>query len=210
MIKWIIWDLGGVVINLNIKNVSDLLQNKYLLKEEELSFLMREEFRVDIEHYSPTEMAVAGLIDKHEYLTEIEKKLAYKVNKYEIEQIINSILIGENNDTIDIIKKINSLGKSQACMSNVDNLHWERILKFPNVSYLFEKKFLSFEQKLVKPHAAAYSRLLDIIDCPAQECIFIDDRKDNIDAALIMGFDAIQFHSAKEIGYELKIRNIAI
>ena len=54
--------------------------------------------------------------------------------------------------------------------------------------------------KLAKPEHAIYQLLLSRYDLKPEECVFIDDRKDNVDAAIALGMSGIVYPgSAQEL-----------
>ena len=52
---------------------------------------------------------------------------------------------------------------------------------------------VSSHVKLAKPEPAIYQLLLSKYNLNPQECVFIDDRKDNVDAAHALGMKGIVF-----------------
>ena len=60
---------------------------------------------------------------------------------------------------------------------------------------LFDGGVASCEVKINKPDPRIYQALLDKYQLKADECIFIDDRADNIKAASLLGLGTYQMHS---------------
>lgn len=58
---------------------------------------------------------------------------------------------------------------------------------------------LSYKIGMVKPNADIYRRLLSMYGLRAQECLFIDDRADNCEAAIREGYHAIQYTTREEV-----------
>lgn len=193
LLKFIFWDLGGVVVDLDFQGMMREALEKFNISQSDLLPLIHEEFKMPPSHYSLTEKAVAGLLTKEEYIAGIKESLNGKINEPDIEYLLQRVLTREKYATVALIQKLSKNGIHQACMSNIDQIHWERIQMFPSINGLFDKKFLSFEQKLVKPHMAAFDRILEMLACKKDELIFIDDREDNIQSAHHYGIDAIQF-----------------
>ncbi|MCC5903433.1 MAG: HAD hydrolase-like protein [Halomonas sp.] len=193
--QWVVWDLGGVVVELDFRGMMEDATEKFNIDKSELLPLIREEFRVSPSNYSLTEKAVAGLITKEVYISEIKSAISNDISECEIENLLKRILVGEKQETVLLIKKLAQRGFRQACMSNIDQAHWEKIQSFPNVNNLFEKKFLSFERKLVKPDFEAFFKMLEFLGCDKDDVIFIDDREDNVKSARGSGIDAILFKS---------------
>jgi len=63
---------------------------------------------------------------------------------------------------------------------------------------------ISGEERVCKPDPAIYKILLERYALRASECLFIDDRQDNIDAALGLGIGGIQFRDAEQSRRELE------
>ena len=54
---------------------------------------------------------------------------------------------------------------------------------------------VSYQVKEIKPGRRIYELLLEKYDLKAEECLFFDDRADNVEAARNMGIEAIQVTS---------------
>ncbi|HUZ05172.1 MAG TPA: HAD-IA family hydrolase, partial [Acidobacteriaceae bacterium] len=67
----------------------------------------------------------------------------------------------------------------------------------------FSSFFSSCYVGLRKPGAAIFQRALDILQCDAGEAIFIDDRKENTDAATSVGMQAIQMQTPVQLRDDL-------
>lgn len=58
---------------------------------------------------------------------------------------------------------------------------------------------LSYKIKMVKPDGEIYRKLLSMYGLNAEECLFIDDRADNCEAAVREGYHAIQYTTREEV-----------
>lgn len=67
----------------------------------------------------------------------------------------------------------------------------------------FQGYAVSYQLGLRKPNHAAYLATLNLINKPASECVFIDDREANIIAAREVGLTAFQFSSTEQLRKEL-------
>lgn len=63
----------------------------------------------------------------------------------------------------------------------------------------FEGYAMSFELRARKPEARAFYAALEMIGARADECLFIDDRRENIDSARAIGLNGIKFESAPQL-----------
>ena len=57
---------------------------------------------------------------------------------------------------------------------------------------------VSSHVKLAKPEPAIYQLLLSKYNLKPEECVFIDDRKDNVDAAIALGMNGIVYPGTAE------------
>jgi len=206
--QWVVWDLGGVVVELDFHGMMAEASEKFDIDKSELLPLIREEFKASLSNYSLTEKAVAGLITKEVYIYEIKSAISSDVSENDIEGLLRRVLIGEKNETVSLIKKLTQRGFRQACMSNIDQAHWEKIQSFPNVDNLFEKKFLSFEHNAVKPNFKTFFKMLEFLDCDKEDIIFIDDREDNVKSANDIGIDAVLFKNHSKLLEDFASRGI--
>ncbi len=63
----------------------------------------------------------------------------------------------------------------------------------------FKVAFSSCYVGLRKPEPAMYRRALDILGCPPQRILFIDDREENVAGAVAAGIKAIRFTGAEAL-----------
>lgn len=72
-------------------------------------------------------------------------------------------------------------------LSNTDPLHWSYLRpRLPGVER-FMGQFLSFEWGLIKPDPAYFHAALQRVALPAVDCVFVDDRPENVAAARACG-----------------------
>ncbi|MCQ2592429.1 MAG: HAD family phosphatase [Treponema sp.] len=75
------------------------------------------------------------------------------------------------------------------------NAHWEKVFTFSN---FVDGKLVSAEEKLIKPDEAIYECILNRFNLTATECVFIDDRLENVQAAEKRGINGIHFTNITE------------
>lgn len=113
--------------------------------------------------------------------------------------------IGINPEMYVLVSELKEKQVPIALLSNID----ERLSKLIREFGLYEPFnpcLLSCEIGAEKPNARAYEILLEKLDLPSAEIIFIDDREENVEAAKKLGLDAILFQSSGQIRQELKKR----
>ncbi len=86
-------------------------------------------------------------------------------------------------------------GLGLVCLSN-DVSKWSILLRenFGLTEY-FDHWCISGDIGVRKPDHAAYQSVLDVTGAAAKDCLFIDDRKKNVDAAKLHGMNARLFGS---------------
>ena len=75
--------------------------------------------------------------------------------------------------------------------------------RFPFIDKVDGKVVSGFVQ-LVKPDREIYEYLLNEYDLKAEECVFIDDREENVDAAKEIGINGIWFWNYEQMMGELE------
>lgn len=78
-------------------------------------------------------------------------------------------------------------------LSNTDPMHFAYIHAKMPVLDAFAGWHLSYEIGANKPDAAYYQRYFDRATVEPAQCVFFDDRPENVDAARVLGMDAVLF-----------------
>lgn len=68
----------------------------------------------------------------------------------------------------------------------------------------FEVVVLSHEEGILKPERKIYETVLERLDLPAEECVFIDDQEDVLVPAREMGMKTILYQSVSQLERELQ------
>ncbi|MEZ0609877.1 HAD family hydrolase [Fibrella sp. WM1] len=90
-------------------------------------------------------------------------------------------------------------------LSNTNAIHIREVnrrlvsLGKPTLEELFERVFYSHEVKLLKPDPAIYQHVLTEANLVAEETVFLDDNRANIDAAASLGIRAVHVVAPKTI-----------
>jgi len=73
---------------------------------------------------------------------------------------------------------------------------------------MFGTTIVSGDVKLVKPDIKIYETFLSQSGLAAQDCVFVDDKRENTDGAIAAGMDAIHFTGADALARELTQRGL--
>ncbi len=93
-------------------------------------------------------------------------------------------------------------------LSNTDVMRFGFIRKrFPEILF-FDAYVLSYEVGYMKPAPQIYKVALKKAKARAEECLFIDDREENVEAALKLGIHAIHF--GPQANLEISLREYGL
>ena len=115
--------------------------------------------------------------------------------------------MGINPEMYQLVGELKQKKIRVALLSNID----ERLAGFIRKWGLyepFEPCLLSYEIGIEKPDSKAYELLLQKLNLPAKEVIFIDDLYENVEAANRLGIDAILFESSEQLRQELEKKRL--
>ena len=92
----------------------------------------------------------------------------------------------------ELVDRLHKEGFGLYLLSNIPSEFENHVPHTPILRH-FDGVVLSAPIGMVKPNADIYRYLLDTYHLPAEECIFVDDREDNILAARAVGMQAYLF-----------------
>ncbi|MGY8924494.1 MAG: HAD-IA family hydrolase [Flavobacteriales bacterium] len=183
MINTLIFDFGDVFINLD-KPAIERSMNKL-----GISTITNEMLEIAMNYEK-------GLISTDVFITSFTKKFPMISNK-EFTIAWNSIILDFPEHRLTFIEHLASLKKYKLILlSNTNELHIEQVIENMSLDrYLrfkncFDQFYLSHEIKLRKPDHSIYEFVLIKNNLIAKNCFFIDDTKENTDAASILGIRA--------------------
>lgn len=111
--------------------------------------------------------------------------------------------------TIDILKELRSSDSYKLyLLSNFHVAAFLRVSEQYDFFKLFDGMVVSSNLKLLKPDPEIYKHLLGTYGLVPAETIFIDDVKDNTEAAQLLGIDAILFTTPEDLRKQLELKGI--
>ena len=115
-------------------------------------------------------------------------------------------LVEEYDYTYGWIKGLKEQGYQVYLLSNYGKTSFEAARDKGRLSFLplVDGGVISYEVKLVKPEPGIYEALLQKYRLKAEECVFLDDREENIRAAEAFGMQGIVVEDYEQAGQELK------
>ena len=105
-------------------------------------------------------------------------------------------------DVFDVVTRLRGRYRL-AIGSNTDGLHYARGVELRPELLSFQDLLLSYELRRCKPDPEFFVLGLRKLGARADECVFIDDRQDNVAAARSVGIEGIHFSSASQLEADL-------
>lgn len=200
MKKTIIFDIGGVLFELDFKNSISKLLNSTEQNFEELfqQWLLSKAVR----------KFEAGKIDFDTFYQELTEEYNLNLDKNTFTKGFEEIIVDAFEGTAELLKELHEKGYDLYALSNITYFHWEMILKEYDFMKYITKGFLSYEIGSAKPEDLIFQTAIKTINLPSNEILYFDDNKLNVESAIKNGLNAyhtIGIDKVKEILNELKI-----
>jgi len=194
--QWIIFDVGGVVV----PEMGDTIEREAAaavgVPVERLSPLLVEPFRratageITLEEMYRLALAQLGV------QAGAERAIARHLEVYR--QHCSRRVPG----TLDLVARLRRRFHV-ACLTNTEPeiaaTNKERGLFDP-----FERAFLSTDMRMRKPDPAIWTAVLRELACPAVEALYVDDRREYVEAAARLGMVSVRFRDAARLEQDLR------
>ena len=181
MIKNIVFDIGNVILNFKLSEVLP-----YFAKDEK-----EEEFIIKNIIESPEWLGNAlidtGYISKENAISIVEDRTNH-INDELIEKFWNNFnkYSKINEEVVKLIKKLKNSGYKIYLLSNI-NEHTYDSIKENELFNIIDGYIFSYIEHKVKPYKSIYLSLLDKYKLIPSECLFIDDKEENVKTANTLG-----------------------
>ena len=196
-VKNIIFDVGDVLINFRYM---DYMRDLGI--DEETAVFIRDNI-IFTDFWNNLDLGMADVDDAEDMFAE-----KYPEIKNELHAFWTNIedIVAEYDYAAPLITSLKEKGYKVFLLSNypdkLADMHWKCFTFMDQL----DGYIISAKVKLAKPDPAIYRMLMDRYRLKAEECIFIDDRQNNIDTAAELGMQTILFTGIDELKEELKER----
>ena len=196
-IKNIVFDLGGVIItldieesmnrykNIGLKNINDLLDPYH----QKGLFLDLEE----------------GKISKQEFYDKVREFTKPTNTDEDILQAMLGFVKEISDDKFEIIEKLQAKGFNIYLLSNTNSLlmDWafEQKFKGKHIKEYFTKMYMSYQIGHCKPSKAIYDFLINDSKIIPAETLFIDDGEKNISMGKEVGFQTYLAYNGEDFSH---------
>ena len=195
----IITDLGGVLIAVNHRSMLAEFARHSSLSAEEIG----KSFDPRVLSGHEVELG-KGLITPHRFYELVAKQLKLSGLSFEEFKRIYSGLFSRKEDTLAIMRVL-CKKYPVAMLSNTNEVHYKRWSKVLGRDMkLFKELVLSFQVGYAKPQPQIYLEAARRLGLEPQQCVYIDDVQEYVDAAEMVGMRGIRFMSARQLKSELE------
>ena len=199
-IKTIIFDLGGVIVDLDYSNFY-----KQIIA---LSPLEKPQTRIMLEFFRQSDLYHQGkMTDEEFYKLACEILQVCMIDQNQFFEAFNSMISNSSQpEMISLLKELKCMKKYKLiALSNVNSSHWDYILnkKWDFLEY-FSEFILSHEVHLTKPDPRIFQLAIEKSGCKAEEIVYIDDGLNNIRSANDLGIRGLYFTNVEDLIEEFK------
>ena len=195
-IKNIIFDLGGVILNIDIKRTAEALKelgidnfSEYMTQFHITSFFREYEM---------------GKIDDAAFIKSIQSLSVKELSEEAAINAWNALLLDFPQERIDLLKALKEKYRL-FLLSNTNAIHhrhFQQQLYLQTGGYLedlFEKTYYSHTIGLRKPDVAIFQRVINENKLNPAETIFVDDTEENMAGAKEAGLQVLHIGQVKSI-----------
>lgn len=197
MIKNLIFDFGKVLVDYDFEEFF----RKYIPDEERCKaftpVIYNEQVQQLLDRESqPLEEIMEGILQQN---PDFEPEIRLFSEKY------TEIVTNEVEGMSQLLSTLKSQGFKLYGLTNWCSKVHETMSQY-SIFKLLDGWVISSEEKYIKPEPEIYQILFKKFHLNPEECIFTDDRAENIQGAQRQGMDGIVFQNAKQ--YEKELRNL--
>ena len=189
MIKNIVFDMGGVLLDYNPPRFISHLTTD----EADATLLMREVFN-SVEWFRLDH----GTIEQAEAAAAMREHLPPRLHDA-VERLIEwwKLEVQPVEGMAELVAELKELGYGIYLLSNATIRHPEYFDRLPSARY-FDGRFVSAFYKMLKPQYEIYEAMLKEFGLKAEECFFVDDSVANVEGAYCVGIAGAVFDGNME------------
>ena len=198
-IKALIFDLGQVLVKLDLPHFYEVLISKSQKKITEEQFI--EEYVVISESYHQ-----GKILDEQFYRLIRDHFQLNALSQSQFFHIFNNIVVPDIiPEMVELLMEIKQKKKYKIlCLSNTNSSHMNFGNKHWSFLKCFDELILSHEVHVLKPDPKIYQIAIQKARCKPEEIVFIDDNLKNIQGAKKLGIIGIKFTNRDKLVEELK------
>lgn len=191
-IKWILFDVSGVIVPFTLLNPDGYELGSRFFNQKELEGVF---FEKSYKNY------MLGLISHEQFVGDYIQKKKLDISVEEFDEILKKD-VKPTVGMVDLFQKLEQ-NYSLALATNEGKLITKYKVEGSGVIPYISKVIPSYLLRELKPHPAFYKKMLKKIGTTAAECVFIDDKKENVATAKMLGMEGILFTDMLQLEKDL-------
>lgn len=196
MNKTVIFDMGGVLVDLDIEDCKRVFRQElgYEGIDQIIDACHQKGIYGDLEE---------GKLSPEEFRSIVLADSRPGTPASEVDRAMSHILVGIAPYKVELLKRMTE--NYDLCMLSNNNAiclpYSKKMFEDAGIPLekIFRKCYMSFEMKALKPSAAFYQAVLTDIGRPSDEVLFIDDSQKNVDGAVAAGMPAVYFEPGTDL-----------
>lgn len=196
-IKNLIFDLGGVIINLSVDSTYHAFSQLSGKSIQDLKDAAKE-----VSFFNDYEK---GLIDDADFRKSLREFLQIEAHDHQLDDAWNAMLLDIPHARIELLKRLRNQYQL-FLLSNTNNIHLQcftNIVKDTlgetSLDIYFDKSYYSHLMKMRKPDSEIYQQVLSENSLHANETLFLDDNLSNLEGAQTIGIKTFHVHHPDQL-----------
>ena len=196
MNKTVIFDMGGVLVDLDIEDCKRVFRQDlgYAGIDSIIDACHQKGIYGDLEE---------GTLSAEDFRDIVLAESNPGTTPQEVDRAMSHILVGIAPYKVELLRRM--AGKYDLCMLSNNN---PICLPYSSQMFtdagiplaeIFRKCYMSFEMKALKPSEAFYKAVLADIGRAPEDVIFIDDSQRNVDGAIAAGMPAVYYEPGTDL-----------
>ena len=183
MKKTIVFDLGGVIINLNVPRCVENF--KRLMSEESIRTVLG----IDDEGEGVVAVSAATKQLMHDYeygnisseaFVQTLRECCYEgVTEVQVKEAWMSMLADLPQAHLEYIRSLREQGYQTVLLSNSNELHWQPIWENYRLGEYFDYVFASQQLHMAKPNREIFEYVMKVVQMDPANTIYVDDLEKN-------------------------------
>jgi len=195
MIKIVIFDLGRVLIEVDVDRCLNRFAETFHVSVSEI--LGNHDNRAHADF-------MIGKIGGDEFHHLTCQRFGQQVELETLRAMWLTMLGQPKRDVIAVPAPLVTQKIPVALLSNVDPWHFQYCEEVIPEIRRIEKKYLSYLINLKKPDLEIFNYVVADLKVPAEQCVFVDDLLENVEAANKIGMGTIHFRDGEQLIHELQ------
>ena len=196
MIKALIFDMGGVLVDLDIEDCKKVFKEKlgYYDIDNIIDACHQKGIYGDLEE---------GTLSAEDFRAIVMAGSRPGASVEDIDEAMSHILVGIDPAKVQLLKDLSEKydlymlsNNNPICLPFSSRMFDEAGIPLKDI---FIKCFFSFEMKALKPSRKFYEAVVREIGLPAEQMLFIDDSQRNVDGSIEAGLPAVYYEPGTDL-----------